>query len=201
MSLDQAISQAKNLSGWLHEKTNSKRFSVSGRRDWGVSLLQHSLDVADAIIILLEHDRPGPAWTLARPLRDSFVRGVWILHCASDEQVEKFRNGQCPSFPELMKAMGNHDEAKLHVDWILANMQNKEIFHDFTHGGIEHVLRRIDENLVEPNYPEHELEYLVGLGTEVYLRVGCELFSLMSGTEATRQLCEKASIIRTSHKA
>ncbi len=87
--------------------------------------------------------------------------------------------------------MDNHDEAKLHADWIRAQMDNKDVFHDFTHGGIEHVLRRIDENVVEPHYPEHELEYLVGLGTEVYIRVGYELFALMKDTEATRQLCEK----------
>ena len=201
MSLDQAISQAKNLGGWLHERTNGKKFSVSGKEDWGISLLQHSLDVADAIIILLERDRPGPAWTLARPLCESFVRGVWILRCASDEQVENFRDGKCPSFLELLKAMGNHDEAKLHAAWIRANIANKDIFHDFTHGGIEHVLRKINENVVKPNYPEHELEYLVGLGTEVYLRVGCELFSLMNDTEATRQLCEKASTILAPRRA
>ena len=77
-------------------------------------------------------------------------------------------------------------------------MANKKILHDFTHGGIEHVLRRITENeektVVEPNYQEHELEYLVGLGTEVRIRVGHELFSLMEDSGAIRQLCEEASI-------
>ena len=95
--------------------------------------------------------------------------------------------------------MDDHDEAKLHADWILVNMENKTIFHDFTHGGIEHVLRRITENdaktVVEPNYQEHELEYLVGLGTEVRFRVGLELFSLMGDSEAIRELCDKAATI------
>ncbi|MCY4586435.1 MAG: DUF5677 domain-containing protein [Bryobacterales bacterium] len=191
MSLVEAISQAKDLSDWLHTKINEKNFSVVERDDWGVALLQHSWDVADAIIILLERDLPGPAWTLARPLCESFVRGVWILHCASDKQVENFRKGEPPKFSLLLKAMDNHNEAKLHAAWIRAQMQNKDVFHDFTHGGIEHVLRRIDKNVVEPHYSEHELEYLVGLGTEVYIRVGCELFTLMNETEATRQLCEK----------
>ena len=95
--------------------------------------------------------------------------------------------------------MDHHNEAKLHADWIRANSANKDIFHDFTHGGIEHVLRRIDENVVEPHYPEHELEYLVGLGTEVYIRVGCELFALMNDTEATRQLYEKVQASLKRH--
>lgn len=198
MSLDQALSQAKNLGVWLHKKTNGRNFPSKETNVGGICLLQHSLDVADATIILLERDLPGPAWTLARPLLESFVRGIWILQCASDEQVENFRNGKCPPFPELLKAMDDHDEAELHADWIRAQMKNKDIFHDFTHGGIEHILRRITENeektVVEPNYQEHELEYLVGLGTEVRIRVGCELFSLMEDSEAIRQLCEEASI-------
>ena len=205
--LGQAISQAKNLAGWLHEKTNRK-FPPRKTRALEVGLLQHSLDVADAIIILLERDRPGPAWTLARPLLESFVRGVWILHCGSDEQVKKFYKGKWPKSPDLLKAMDDHNEAKLHAAWIRAQMANKDIFHDFTHGGIEHVLRRITENeekplpitVVKSNYPEHELEYLVGLGTEVYIRVGCELLSLMKDSEAIRELHDKAAIIHRAHK-
>ena len=200
--IDQAISQAKDLGGWLHEKTNGRNFLAKGTYIWGVCLLQHSLDVADAIIILLERDRPGPAWTLARPLLESFVRGIWILHCASDEQVENFRKGKCPPRPKLLEAMDDHDEAKPHADWIREQTENKNIFNDFTHGGIEHVLRRITENdeknphgtVVEPNYQQQDLKYLVGLGTEVYIRVGWELFFLMKDSEAIRELSEKAAI-------
>ena len=95
--------------------------------------------------------------------------------------------------------MDDHDEAKLHAGWIRAQTENKDMFHDFTHGGIEHALRRITENdektVVEPNYQEHELEYLVRLGTEVRIRVGLELFSLMGDSEAIRELCDKAATI------
>ena len=196
--LNQEISQAKNLACWLHKKTNGRNFPSKETSVGGVCLLQHSLDVADATIVLLEHDLPGPAWTLARPLLESFVRGIWILRCASDEQVKTVRNGKWPSHSELLQAMDDHDEAKLHAAWIRESMANKKILNDFTHGGIEHVLRRITENdqktVVEPNYQEHELEYLVRLGTEVRIRVGHELFSLMEDSEAIRQLCEKASI-------
>ena len=203
--LDQAILQSWNLAVWLHEKTNRAIITIQGRKEaLGICLLQHSLDVSDAIIILLRGPLPGPAWTLARPLLESFVRGVWILRCASAEQVEKFCKGKVPEFRELLKAMDDHDQAKLHAAWIRKQTANKDIFHDFTHGGIEHVLRRITENeekalsdtVVHPNYPEHELKYLVGLGTEVNIRVGCELFSLMEDSEAIKELYDKAAVVR-----
>ena len=191
MGVDEAISKAKNLSQWLHDKVNRKRFRVSGQQDWGVALLQHSWDVADAIIILLERDLPGPAWVLVRPLGEGFVRGVWILHCASDEQVVNFQKGDPPSVPKMLAAMEKHDKAKLHVDWIRANSANMDVLHDFTHGGIQQVLRRIDNKVVEPRYPARELESLVGFGIEVYIRVGCEMFSLMNDTDSKRQLHDK----------
>ena len=198
MSLSQAISQAKDLGIWLHEKTNGRNFAVDRRGKVAVALLQHSLDVADAIIILATK-LPGPALALARPLLEGFVRGVWILKCASDEQIEQFSEGNCPNFPALLQAMEDNEQTKPHASWIHQNRDaNKDHFNDFVHGGIEHVLRRIGETALEPQYPERELEYLVGLATEVHIRVGCELLILLNDEEAIKQLHEKTSTLSRS---
>ena len=164
VSLDQTISKAKKLGVWLHKKTNGKTLPETNVA--GVCLLQHSLDVADATIILLEHD--GPAWTLARPLLESFVL---VSGYCNAPLMNKSRTS-APLFPELLKAMADHDEAKVHADWIRAQTKNKDIFHDFTHGGIEHVMRRIPKTTRKQWWnqtTERELEYLVGLGTDSVL--------------------------------
>lgn len=189
--LAEAIVKAKCLSRWLHEQVNEGRFVARRQQQWGSALLQHSWEIADAIVSLLENDLPGPSWSLARPLCESFVRGVWILHCASDEDTERFRQGYSPGLPKLLEGISGHDEASLHVAWLRATSANRNVFHDFTHGGIEHVLRRVGEDIVEPRYPEHELEYLMGLSIEVYLRVGWELLSLTGDAGAKRQLLER----------
>ena len=193
MSLSQAISQAKDLSIWLNERTNGKGIQVSRRSQTGLGLLQHSLDVADAIVILSEKNLPGPAWALARPLFESYVLGIWILKCASDESVDQFLgNGRLPKFSKLLKAIDN--KATLQADWIReTDKVNMRHFHGFTHGGVQHVSRRITENAVEPNYPERELESLVNLGVEVSIRVAVELFSpmLMNDGTAIKHLYER----------
>lgn len=193
MSLSQAISQAKDLSSWLGEKTNDRRIPVNRRSLTGSCLLQHSLDVADAIIILLEKNLPGPALALARPLFESYVRAIWILKCASDEQIVQFLKGQPPPpFPKLLGVM--EDQAIPQVDLIRKiNDRHMRHFHDFTHGGSGHVMRRHGENAVEPNYPLNELELLVSLGIEMSIRVGVEIFSpmLMNDGTAIEQLYEK----------
>ena len=189
--LADAIAKAKCLSNWLHEQINEGKFEADRQQHWGSALLQHSWEVSDAIVSLLDRNLPGPSWSLARPLCESFVRGIWILHCASDEDMERFRQGEPPGFPKLLEGISSHRDASLHVAWLRATSANRDVFHDFTHGGIEHVLRRVGEDMVGPRYPERELEYLIGLSIEVYLRVGWELLSLTGDAEAKRQLLEK----------
>lgn len=191
VSLRHALSKAKDFSSWLHDEIDGKAFTIDGPVDYGVCLLQHSWDLADAIVILLERGLPGPAWTLARPLCEGFLRGVWILHCASGEELQRFHDGQPPRLQELLQAMAADDATAPHVDWISANAANQDIFHDFTHGGVEVALRRIGQNVVGPNYSESELEYLVGLGVEATIRIGYELFSLRGDTERIQHLCER----------
>ena len=92
----------------------------------------------------------------------------------------------------MLKAMAANDATAPHADWISANVANKDIFHDFTHGGVEVALRRIGQDVVEPTYSEAELECLVGLGVESYIRIGYELLSLGSDpTGRIQHLCER----------
>lgn len=196
MSLLQSIERAKELGIWLHEKTNNKRRTGGIRERTGESILQLSLDLHDAILVLLEAGLQGPAMTLARPLFESYVRGFWLLRFASDEEIAKFNKGTVPKFPNLLKAIGNDRESG--SAWIHANKKANWIaFNDLTHCGSEHVRRRSTQELVEPNYPESELEALVRFGTEVRLRVGSDLLSLMGDDIAKEQLNEKANILRS----
>lgn len=196
MSLVQSIERAKELGIWLHEKTNNKRRTGSVRERTGEAILQQSLDLADAILILLEAGLRGPAMTLARPLFESYVRGFWLLRFASDEEITKFNKGAGPEMEHLLRAIGNDSESG--SAWIQANKKiNWKAFNDLTHGGSEHVRRRSTEDLVEPNYPEAESEALVGLGTEIRLRIGSDLLSLINDGVAKEQLHEKANILRS----
>jgi hypothetical protein len=121
----QSIKRAKEFSICLHEKTNEKKISSAIRVQTGAAILQLSLDLADAILVLLEANLPGPALTLARPLFEGYVRGVWLLEFASDNEVEKFNNGKYLLFYELLNAIGNGDtsggawmHANKNANWI-----------------------------------------------------------------------------------
>ena len=184
-SVSTVIEQAKNLQLWLHERTNDRPLVVSKRNMTGVALLQHALDIVDGIIVLLENQLPGASWTLSRPLFETYVRGVWILNCAKESEIEKFLSDYPPSLGRLVQSIDELDSSR--SAWMKVTRVNIFAFHSFVHGGSEHVWRRFGEKSLEPNYPERELIYLVGIAIEVCIRCGFELFSLW---EDDRTMCE-----------
>lgn len=195
MSLMHVIKQAKEFGIWLHEKTNGRKFPNGIRERTGHSILQLSEDISDAIIVLLDARLPGPALSLARPLFEGYVRGIWLMNFASDEQVNQFLDGKCPNFSVLLAAIGKDQETG--GAWIHANSDKNLIsFHDLTHGGAEHVKRRNKDDSVEPNYPEWELESLVKFGNEIRIRIGAELLSRLNDEGAIQQLHEWAKALR-----
>ena len=197
MSLLQSIERAKEFGIWLHERTNDRKIPSGVRERTGASILQHSLDLDDAILVLLDARLPGPALTFARPLFEGYVRGVWLLQFASDKEIEEFINGKCPKINPLLNAIGNDQTSG--GAWIHANKNaNLSSFNDLTHGGSKHMKRRITHEAVEPNYPEPELEALIRFGIEVRIRIGAELLSLMNDEIAMDQLNEKAKNLRIS---
>jgi len=195
MPLAQRLKEAKDFGVWLHEKTNERKFPGGIRERAGLSILQLSQDIGDAIIVLLDAKLPGPALSLARPLFEGYVRGLWLLNSASDKQVNEFLSGKCPRFPGLLAAIGK-DQASGGA-WIHANSNKNLIaFHDLTHGGSEHVKRRNKDNSVEPSYPEQELESLINFGNEIRSRIGVELLSRLNDEKAIEQLHERARAFR-----
>ena len=196
MPLAGRLSQAKDLGIWLHKRTTERNFPAELRGQTALAILQLTEDIADAIIVLLDAQMPGPALSLARPLFEGYVRGYWLLKFASDEQIPEFIAGKCPNFGGLLAAIPK--DAESGGAWIHANSaKNLTNFHDLTHGGSEHVKRRIGGDSVEPRYPVQELEALLRLGNEIRVRVGCELLSLLNDEEGMVSLNKRAQVLRT----
>lgn len=197
MPLLQSIKRSKEFGIWLHEKTNDRNIPGGVRERTASSILQHALDIDDAILVLLEYSLPGPALTLARPLFEGYVRGVWLLNFASDEEIEKFNNDQCPEFYFILNSIGKDQTSG--GAWIHANkIANWKSFHSLTHGGSVHVKRRNTQEAVEPNYPESELEAFIQLGVEVRIRIGAEILSLLNDEDVLKQLKNKSENFRIS---
>jgi hypothetical protein len=190
MNIEKILKDAKDIGCWLHQKINKVDIPNKKREVIAVSLFQQVLDVADGIIVLLENNLSGPAWSLARPMHEGYVRAVWILNHASEKNVSQFIKGRCPKFPVLIKDIG--DEPETGGYWIKAMTElNIKAFHDFMHGGIEHVVRRMGENSIEPNYSEEEIINLVKVRNQYCINIVVYLPGLIGDEEGLENLNEK----------
>ena len=64
MAIAEALNSANEISSWVHTETNSGRVNNDRRTLMSVSVFQHVLDIADGLVLLIDHDLPGVAWTL-----------------------------------------------------------------------------------------------------------------------------------------
>lgn len=142
MEISESIAKAKEIGAWVHGKTCDISVPSDIRTRMGAALLQHALDIADAIVVLVESNLPGPAFSLFRSLHEAYVRGVWLLDHASDLDVEKFGNGKYPGFKDMLNDIGEDPETGGAFIKGMSEL-NREDFHGLTHGGMEHVFRRI----------------------------------------------------------
>lgn len=190
MKLNEIIEVAKDWRTWVLEHTNDTKVPNETRKKIGLAILQQSLDVGDSISLLMKANLPGPAFALGRPLIESYVRGVWLLNYASDEQIEKFMKGKCPHFSTLKNYIENDPDTV--GAWIHAVMdKNLKSFHDLTHGGIEHAIRRVTEDSIEPNYPQEECVRLMRLQIEAQVNISTILLNMQQNEEGLKQLYEK----------
>ena len=172
MDLNESLQKAKEISNWLHGKVNNISVSNDKRTVIALALLQQTLDVTDGIVILLENNLPGPAWALARPMHEGYIRGIWLLEHASEESVERFEAGICPKIPKLLKEIGIDPDTGGEFIKAMTDL-NLSSFHDLTHGGMKHVIRRTTESAIKPNYSEEEILNLIKVRNQYSMLITC----------------------------
>jgi hypothetical protein len=190
MDISESIEMAKEIGTWVHAKTFDISVPSDNRTRMGSALLQHALDIADAIVILTDQNLPGPAFSMFRPLHEVYTRAVWLLDHASDDDVDKFGNGKYPGFKDMLKDIGDAPETGGAFINGMSEL-NREDFHGLTHGGMEHVLRRVSTSAIEPSYPIDEIQKLLKARNQYTSLIACFLLQLAGDEDGLGQLLKK----------
>lgn len=190
MNKAEALELAEKISVWIHSQTNNRQFKSERRLHISVRVFQHVLDLADGIVVLIDKNLPGVAWTLARPMHEGYIHAVWILNHAKEDHLDRFVKGICPKVTTLIKQIGDKPESG--GAWIKGiNELNTKAFHNLTHGGIEHLARRVSETAIEPQYGDEELVRLIILRNQYCIHIAAFLLVIMSNEVGLAELKEK----------
>lgn len=179
MQAELSLNRAKELGVWLHERTNGLHLPSSERMGIAGATLHLAQEHYDAMIVLFSARLYGSAFTLARPLIETYVRGTWLLNHASLNELQKYMKGDCPKFGELLRAIGDDPGTSGH--WLQEiKKKNWYDFNELTHGGACHVVRRTTEGTIESTYPEEEKSNLLYFSGAVAIGVAEQLFNVAS---------------------
>lgn len=195
MQAELSLNRAKELGVWLHERTNGLHFPSSERVGMAGAILYLAQEHYDAIIVLLSARLYGSAFALARVLFEAYIRGKWLLSCASEDDLKEYMKGHCAGLDKLLEDIG--DDLETGGAWLKKNQKvNRRHFNELTHGGASHVVRRISGGVIESVYPEEELCRLLDFSNEVAIRVAAELFGAAGQELLLKQLEEMATGLR-----
>jgi hypothetical protein len=86
----QLIAQAFELHDWATQRLDGLDISRDRRILLAVSCYDVAIEHHIGIAALLRSRINGSAFALVRPLFETFVRGVWLRHCATDEQIDQY---------------------------------------------------------------------------------------------------------------
>ena len=98
---------SKQLVEWLAHQIGGARLRGDLRTRaaaicFGVAQEHHA-----ALVTLLALATPlsSSAFALGRPLFEAYVRGMWLAHCATDDQIDGYLQGKIPDTASLISGI------------------------------------------------------------------------------------------------
>jgi hypothetical protein len=188
MTIQAALESSADLSNWLDSSIHGLEISSGDRERMVGALFDQVHEHHRAIQLLLRSSLVGSAFSLFRPTFETYVRGVWLLHCASEEEVKNFTEDIVP------KDLISKIEALPDYDVGVLSKVKKEAWSamcSYTHGGYMQAVRRITPDQIRATYSEGEMLEVINSSNTIALLAVSEIFSM-----AKRKDLEKAVLER-----
>lgn len=157
MSVEAQILESEELIQWLDSNIDGLDIPSNDRMRLAAGCLDVALEHQESIVLLTANSLFGSAAALVRSEFEAYVRGVWLLYCASDSEVEKFKKDELEkNFGQLINDIEKHEAFN---GGTLSHVKKTswKAMNSFTHSGLYQIIRRNTENEIMPNYTDEEL--------------------------------------------
>ena len=155
------IDKAFVLHDWITKSLDDLEISRERRILLSVSCYDIVIEHHIGIAALLKSNINGSAFALVRPLFETFVRGVWLRNCASENEIEKYVSDRLDKkFYQLIEEVEKVDGFQ---DCVLRGLKDSawKAMNSYTHGGIQQAGRRSTGAYIEPDYSEEEITEVI----------------------------------------
>lgn len=157
MITDRELSTAAEYVEWLARLVYDQKLPATLRVRVAAACHAIAQDHHHSIVLLLKEKRYAAAFALARPAFESYLRGEWLAHCATDRQVQEFSADRDP--PPLNALLSALEGLPSYASGELTSIKRKhwDALCSFTHTGGLHVQRWLTETAIEPSYTVEEV--------------------------------------------
>lgn len=178
---------------WIDTHFTDIELPADERSLLAIGCLDITIEHQAAVALLHNGRLYGSMFALLRAPYESLVRGLWLLRCADDQDLLKFKNGRLDlKQKELVERIEKMLQLKGSALSIILDKAWKAM-NGFTHTGFVQVSRRHTEGEVRANYPETEIVQALNL-TRVFGLVAAGVLAELSG----RQDLVQAAVYRMS---
>ena len=157
MRVEAQIHESEELIQWLDSNIDGLDIPSSDRMRLAAGCLDMALEHQKSIVLLIANSLFGSAAALVRSEFEAYVRGVWLLYCASDTEIEKFKKDKLEkNLGQLIEDIEKHEAFNVGT---LSHVKETswKAMNSFTHTGLYQIIRRNTANEIMPNYTDEEL--------------------------------------------
>ncbi len=179
------------LVSWIDENTSGVTLPADERSMLAVGCFDVAIEHQAAIALLGSASLYGSAFALLRVLAESLVRGLWLLHCATDAELAAFKRGKVEKFFAQLVA---EFEAKMGTpNGVLSGFKATawDALNGSTHTGYHQVSRRHAPGRVEGTYLECEVAKSFGVAGALGLIAAGQVIGLSDRQDRLPQYEER----------
>ncbi|MCH8080468.1 MAG: hypothetical protein IIA06_11960 [Proteobacteria bacterium] len=190
MSIQSEVSKSEALAEWLTVRIDGLVIPSPERCRVAAGCFDMVLEFHAAIVLLTKNSLFGAAAALVRSLFEAHVRGIWFLFCASDAELEAFKDDKMErNFGDLIREI---EEIETYSEGIFSDVKKKSwrIMNSFTHTGYYQVVRRNTENEIRPNYKESEVLDALSTANSFAILTGVEIANMAKNSSLTKEIAD-----------
>lgn len=196
MNSHTSLQRASRLADLLSAKLHEQPIPANLRNRIAGACFAIALEHQRAVVILFEINPPlnSSAFALVRPVFESYLRGMWLSHCATDAQLDAFsKDAKLPDTASLVNAVekaGEFDGKQLSGVY----KKHWSSFSSYTHTGALQVQRWNTSEAIEPSFTDEEISEVLEFTAALALLSAVSVAALANNEVLAQELLKTASL-------
>jgi hypothetical protein len=197
MDLESALTHSEEIVMWVQANLESltlRKIQGDKRSALAAACWHTAIEHDQAIVMLAIDELHGSMLALVRPLFESYVRGMWLMHAASEAEVDRAGADQFPhDCDQMIEALERKGVTLSSVE-----SQSWSRLCSFDHTGYERIATRLSAAAIGPQFEDAEIVDVLTWGNSVALLSAIATASLSDNGEVA---VEALNLLRKTNHA